>query len=241
MLGAAGRNRRIALAREILGSVDRHGHKLILAGAGAAATAAFLAYHQLKKAGFELGTGNGQIGYTPVPGESILASEAGVRSAKMLTDTVMMQGVFVGGENNKCLSILGAGQMDRHGNINSTKTSKGKFLVGSGGVNDALNSREAILCLDQSKERFVDRLAYLTGLGTAVTTVVSTMGIFRKARPQEELRLAACFPDPQGRSLKERVKEIRANCGWDLKTAAVVEEVPKPGHEELSLLRWLAG
>jgi len=231
----------IALAREILGSVDRHGHKLILAGAGAAATAAFLAYHQLKKAGFELGTGNGQIGYTPVPGESILASEAGVRSAKMLTDTVMMQGVFVGGENNKCLSILGAGQMDRHGNINSTKTSKGKFLVGSGGVNDALNSREAILCLDQSKERFVDRLAYLTGLGTAVTTVVSTMGIFRKARPQEELRLAACFPDPQGRSLKERVKEIRANCGWDLKTAAVVEEVPKPGHEELSLLRWLAG
>ena len=117
----------IALAREILSSVETHGHKLVLAGAGAAATAAFLAYYQLKSAGFELGTGNGQIGYTPVPGEPILASEAGVRRSKMLTDTIMMQGVFVGGENNKCLSILGAGQMDKHGNINSTKTSKGQI------------------------------------------------------------------------------------------------------------------
>jgi acyl CoA:acetate/3-ketoacid CoA transferase beta subunit len=229
----------IALAREILGSVEKHGHKLVLAGAGAAATAAFLAYYQLKSAGFELGTGNGQIGYTPVPGEPILASEAGVRRSKMLTDTIMMQGVFVGGENNRCLSILGAGQMDKHGNINSTKTSKGKFLVGSGGANDALNAREAIVCLDQSKDRFVDRLAYVTGRGIAVTTVVSTMGVFKKPGPQDELHLVACFPNPHAHSLEERVKEIRNHCGWDLKAAPVVEEVPRPSPEELQLLRWI--
>jgi acyl CoA:acetate/3-ketoacid CoA transferase alpha subunit/acyl CoA:acetate/3-ketoacid CoA transferase beta subunit len=229
----------IALAREILSSVDKHGHKIILAGAGVAANAAFLAYFQLKAAGFELGTGNGQIGYTPVPGEPILASEANVRSSKMLTDTIMMQGVVVGGGNNKCLSILGAGQMDKHGNINSTKTSKGKFLVGSGGVNDALNAREAIICLDQSKDRFVDKLAYVTGRGDAVTTVISTMGIFKKPDPQNELHLVACFPDPHGRSLEERVKEIRNHCGWDLKTAPVVEEAARPSPEELQLLRWL--
>jgi acyl CoA:acetate/3-ketoacid CoA transferase alpha subunit/acyl CoA:acetate/3-ketoacid CoA transferase beta subunit len=229
----------IVLAREILGSVEKHGHMLILAGAGAGSTAAFLAHFQLKTAGFELGTGNGQIGYTPVPGESILASEAGVRSSKLLTDTVMMQGVFVGGGNNKCLSILGAGQMDKYGNINSTKTSKGKFLVGSGGANDALNAREAILCLDQSKDRFVDKLVYVTGRGDAVTTVVSTMGIFRKTNPQDELHLVACFPDPHGRSKEERIREIRNHCGWDLKTASVVEEVPKPSAAELQLLRWI--
>jgi acyl CoA:acetate/3-ketoacid CoA transferase alpha subunit/acyl CoA:acetate/3-ketoacid CoA transferase beta subunit len=229
----------IALAREILRSVDEHGHKLILAGAGAAATAAFIAYYRLKSAQFELGTGNGQIGYTPVPGESILASEAGVRSSKMLTDTIMMQGVFVGGGSNKCLSILGAGQMDKHGNINSTKTSRGKFLVGSGGANDALNACEAILCLDQSRDRFVDTLAYVTGRGDAVRTVVSTMGIFRKPGPQDEFHLIACFPGSHGQSLQERIKEIRNHCGWDLKTAPVVEEVPKPSPEELQLLRWL--
>jgi acyl CoA:acetate/3-ketoacid CoA transferase alpha subunit/acyl CoA:acetate/3-ketoacid CoA transferase beta subunit len=230
----------IALAREILSSVEKQGHKMVLAGAGAAATAAFLAYYQLKSAGFELGTGNGQIGYTPIPGEPILASEAGVRRSKMLTDTIMMQGVIVGGENNKCLSILGAGQMDKHGNINSTKTSKGKFLVGSGGANDALNARESILCLDQSKDRFVDQLAYVTGLGHSLTTVVSTMGIFRKPNPQGELHLVACFPSSHAQSLDERVTEIRNHCGWDLKTAPVIEEVPMPSPEELRLLRWLA-
>ena len=129
--------------------------------------------------------------------------------------------------------------MDKHGNINSTKTSKGKFLVGSGGANDALNAREAIICLDQSKDRFVDKLAYVTGRGSAVTTVVSTMGIFRKPDLHDELQLVACLPDPPSRSLEERVKEIRNHCGWDLKTAPVVEEVPKPRPEELQLLRWL--
>ena len=229
----------IALAREILRSVGLHGHKVVLAGAGAAATAAFLAYYQLKTDGFELGTGNGQIGYKPVPGEPILANEAGVRRSKMLTDTVLMQGVIVGGANNKCLSILGAGQMDKYGNLNSTKTSKGRFLVGSGGANDALNAREAIVCMDQSKDRFVDKLAYVTGLGSAVTTVVSTMGIFRKSGPQDELHLAACFATPPARTLEERVKEIRTHCGWELKTAPVVEEMPGPSPEELRLLRWL--
>jgi acyl CoA:acetate/3-ketoacid CoA transferase alpha subunit/acyl CoA:acetate/3-ketoacid CoA transferase beta subunit len=228
----------IALAREIRNSVQTHGHKLVLAGAGAAASAAFLAYYQ-KPGVFELGTGNGQVGYAPVPGEPILASEAGVRRSKILTDTIMMQGVFVGGENNKCLSILGAGQMDKFGNINSTKTSKGKFLVGSGGANDALNAREAILCLDQSKDRFVDKLAYVTGRGNAVTTVVSTMGIFRKSNPQDELHLVACFPNPHFRTLEENIKEIRNHCGWDLKTSPAVEETPKPSREELKLLRWL--
>lgn len=229
----------IALAREIRSSVQKHGHKIVLAGAGAAAIAAFLAYYRLQPAGFELGTGNGQIGYSPVPGESILASQAGVRSSKMLTDTILMQGVFVGGENNRCLSVLGAGQMDKFGNINSTKTSSGGFLVGSGGVNDALNAREAIICLDQTRERFVDRLPYVTGRGHAVMTAVSTMGIFRKATPGDELRLAACFPTVPGRSLEERIREIRNHCGWELKTAPVVEETTGPSAEELGLLRRL--
>jgi acyl CoA:acetate/3-ketoacid CoA transferase beta subunit len=151
----------------------------------------------------------------------------------------MMQGVVVGGGNNRCLSILGAGQMDKHGNINSTKTAKGKFLVGSGGANDALNASETILCLDQSKDRFVDKLAYVTGLGLSVTAVVSTMGILRKETPQDELRLVGCFPDAHGKSLEDRIKDIQAHCGWDLKVSASVEDVPKPNQKELQLLRWI--
>jgi acyl CoA:acetate/3-ketoacid CoA transferase beta subunit len=129
--------------------------------------------------------------------------------------------------------------MDRYGNINSTKTSEGRFLVGSGGANDALNASEAILCLKQTKDRFVDKLAYVTGRGNSVTTVVSTMGIFRKPNPQDELHLVACFPSAHRQSLEEIVREVRNQCGWDLKTASVVEEVPMPSPEELRLLRWL--
>ena len=135
--------------------------------------------------------------------------------------------------------MLGPGQIDRYGNINSTTTAEGKFLVGSGGVNDALNAREAILCLKQSKDRFVDRLPYITGRGDSVTTVVSTMGIFRKPAHGGELQLVACFPDDTGRSLESRVEEVRANCGWDLKTAPIVEEISRPSLEELQLLRKL--
>ena len=103
----------------------------------------------------------------------------------------------------------------------------------------ALNAREAIICLDQSKDRFVETLAYVTGRGDAVTTVVSTMGIFRKSNPQDELHLVACFPNPHARGPEEIVMEIRDHCGWEIKTAPVVAEVPRPSAEELQLLRWL--
>jgi acyl CoA:acetate/3-ketoacid CoA transferase alpha subunit/acyl CoA:acetate/3-ketoacid CoA transferase beta subunit len=231
----------IAVAREIVNSVRIYGHKMILGGAGSRGIAAWLAYYQLKAKGYgiELITGNGQIGYTPLPGESILSSEAGVRSSKMLTDTIMTQGVFVGGKSNRCLSLLGAGQIDKYGNINSTTTSKGQFLVGSGGANDAMNAREVIVALDQSKDRFVERLPYVTGRGDAVSTVISTMGIFKKTSPQEELYLVACFPDSQSTSLTENVKKVQDQCGWALKLGSQVEEISKPRHEELDLLRWL--
>ncbi len=231
----------IALSREILESVASRGHRTILAGAGAAATAAFLAYYQLATAGrdIDLITGNGQLGYLPIPGESILASEPGVRSSKILTDTIMTHGVFVGGQQNRCLSILGAGQIDRFGNINSTRTSSGKFLVGSGGANDAMNASEVILCLEQSKERFAGEIPYISGRGDSVTTVVSTSGVFKKAGPKAELILAACFPCSEYRSLDEKVLEIRKRCGWDPQVSPNVGELPKPTREELRLLRWL--
>jgi acyl CoA:acetate/3-ketoacid CoA transferase beta subunit len=226
-----------------LNSVEKCGHKLILAGAGVGATAAFLAYSQLREQGteVELVTGNGQLGYAPVPGRSILTNEAGIRSAKMLTDTITMQGVLVGGAHSRCLAILGAGQIDKFGNINSTRNSKGMFLVGSGGANDALNAPEVFLCVDQSPERFTGKLTHLTGRGTAVTTVVSTAGIFKKASAGEELCLTACLPDGQAKELKAAVDHIRGQCGWELKVSPALEEVSEPTEKELGLLRWIVG
>jgi acyl CoA:acetate/3-ketoacid CoA transferase alpha subunit/acyl CoA:acetate/3-ketoacid CoA transferase beta subunit len=231
----------MAAAREITRSVLKSQHRTILIGAGSRAVAVLLAYYQLRAEGYELEliTGNGQIGYLPPPAELALPGVAGVYSSKMLTDTINAQGVFVGGRNNKCLSVLGAGQIDRKGNINSTTTAEGQFLVGSGGANDATNAQEVLVIINQSKERFAQTLPYLTCPGERVTTVVSTMGVFSKEIGKAELYLVACLPDPELPALEDRIKRARENCGWALKLADRVEEVAKPTKDELKLLRWL--
>jgi acyl CoA:acetate/3-ketoacid CoA transferase alpha subunit/acyl CoA:acetate/3-ketoacid CoA transferase beta subunit len=231
----------IVAAREITRSVLKAKHRNILIGAGSRGIAVLLAYHQLRAKGYELEliTGNGQIGYEPQPAELAIQSIAGVYSSKMLTDTITTHGVFVGGRNNKCLSVLGAGQIDRNGNLNSTTTAEGQFLVGSGGANDAANAREVIVILNQSRDRFPETLPYITCRGDRVTSVVSTMGVFTKLIGKAELRLAACLPDPKLPSLGDRIKRVQDNCGWLLKLADKVEEVAKPTPDELKLLRWL--
>ena len=231
----------IAAAREIVRSVLKSKHRTILVGAGSRAVAVLLAYHQLRAKGYELEiiTGNGQIGYEPQPGPLGAQSVGAVYNSKMVTDTVTVQGVFIGGKNNKCLSVLGVGQIDKYGNTNSTTTSQGQFLVGSGGANDAANAREVLVILNQSKDRFPETLPYITCPGDRVTTVVSTMGIFKKPVDKGELHLAACLPDPALSSLEDAIKQVQDHCGWPLKLADKVEEISKPTPDELKLLRGL--
>ena len=231
----------ITAAREITGSILQSGHRLVLVGAGSRGIAVLLAYHQLLARGYqlELITGNGQISYPPQATPLGAQGVGGVNSSKMLTDTITTQGVFVGGKNNQCLCVLGAGQIDRNGNTNSTTTAEGQFLVGSGGANDAAKAREVIVIINQSKERFADTLAYTTCPGDRVTTVISNMGVFTKPTGRGELRLSACLPDPKLPSLKDRIKRVQDNCGWPLKLADKVKEVAKPTPDELKLQRWL--
>jgi acyl CoA:acetate/3-ketoacid CoA transferase beta subunit len=151
----------------------------------------------------------------------------------------MTQGVFVGGRNNRCLSVLGAGQIDSYGNINSTMASGNQFLMGSGGASDAARAREVIVVLDQSRTRFVETLPYVTCRGDKVSTVVSTMGVYRKKGGGEKLQLAAHFPDPQLPTPQQKIAQIQDHCGWPLMLAEKVEEIPKATLTELQLLRWL--
>jgi acyl CoA:acetate/3-ketoacid CoA transferase alpha subunit/acyl CoA:acetate/3-ketoacid CoA transferase beta subunit len=231
----------IAAAREITKSILKSGHRVVLVGAGSRGIAVLLAYYQLRAKGYEveLITGNGQIGYEPQPGPLGAQSVGGVYSSKMLTDTVTLHGVFVGGKNSKCLSVLGAGQIDKCGNSNSTTTAERQFLVGSGGANDAANAREVIVVLNQTRDRFPETLSYVTYPGDRVTTVVSTMGVFTKPTGKGELQLAACLPAPKLPSLEDRIKRVQDNCGWPLKLADKVEDLDKPTPDELKLLRWL--
>jgi acyl CoA:acetate/3-ketoacid CoA transferase beta subunit len=231
----------VVLAREIARSVRESGHRAILVGGGSRTLGGWIAYYLLKDEGYdvELIIGNGQIGCTPQRGEGIMASVALMHSATMLTDVITTHGVIVGGRNNKCLAVLGAGQIDPYGNINSTKGFDGRFLVGSGGANDSVNAQEVIVVIDQSRNRFAENLPYITCPGNQVSTVISTMGVFRKTGPKEKLSLVACFPNPDLPTLEERIKHIQDHCGWSLKITDPVEEIAEPNDYELKLRQWL--
>ena len=229
----------IAAAREIVDSVVKSNFKTMLVGAGSWSNSARLAFHELIKRGYEIEliSGNGQIGYIPQPGESSTQTVAGVYTANMLTDTITTHGVFVGGKKSRCLSVLGAGQIDKYGNINSSRTAEGDFLVGTGGANDAANAKEVILILNQSKKRFAETLPYITARGDNVSTVISTMGVFRKPPGKAELSLVACIPDPEGTSLAAKIRDIESRCAWRFKKAERIDYLPEPTNDELYMLR----
>jgi acyl CoA:acetate/3-ketoacid CoA transferase alpha subunit/acyl CoA:acetate/3-ketoacid CoA transferase beta subunit len=231
----------VAAAREIERCVLASGHRTVLIGAGNRAAAALLAHRKLKERGYRLDivTGNGQVGYEPGAGALGTQGVASIHGSMMLTDTLTSLGVIIGGARNRCLSVLGAGQIDRHGNTNSTVTGEGQFLVGSGGANDAANAREVLVIVNQSRDRFPGTLPYITCPGGQVTTVVTTMGIFRKDPGGDELRLAACLPDDKLPDLNDRIKRVRDNCGWPVETRDDIEDIPGPSREELELLRQL--
>jgi acyl CoA:acetate/3-ketoacid CoA transferase alpha subunit/acyl CoA:acetate/3-ketoacid CoA transferase beta subunit len=227
----------IVLSREIEESVEKNGHSLIVPGAGSYMYASFHAYHRLKTKGKEvhLVTGNGLFGFEPTTPPSVLPTFASVKTSRMLSDTVISQGVLVSGSASRVLSVIGAGQIDRCGNLNSTFDLQGNFLVGSGGANDVVNADEVIVAIEQSKDRFVERLPFVTARGDRVTKVVSSMGVFRKEDPKGELMLVACLPYPKGKSLRERIDLIRQNCSWPLKVAEKVCDVEEPTEVERSM------
>jgi len=132
----------------------------------------------------------------------------------------------------------GAGQIDRWGNVNTTKISaQGPFLVGSGGANDVASAAsEVMVTLFQDRERFLPEVPYITSPGFNVTTVVSQWGIMEKERGRDELKLTAYYPQ-EGEREEDTVREIKAHCGWELKVRPTLTTLPSPTRTDLLTLR----
>lgn len=230
---------KIIAAREIVRSVMENQHRTLLVGAGAMALAARLAYFQLldQKYRIELITGNGQIGYTPDPKGASLQTIDVVATSRMLTDTITTHGVLVGGGNHQCLSVLGAGQVDRFGNINSSRTSDGDFLVGTGGANDTANANEVILIVPHKADRLMESLPYITAPGDKVSKLITGKAIFTKPAGHGELVLTSCLPADETQSITELIDEIENACGWKITPVPDIDCQPPPTKAELTLLR----
>jgi len=227
----------VAAARLLSEKVRAHGYRTYLAGVGNSNLAAWLSGYEMKAAGVdvEIMAETGMVGYLPRPAEPFVFSFRNIPSCKMLTDIVHTMGIFMGGGENRCLGSLAAGQIDKHGNINSTLIPGAQYITGSGGANDITSAaREVVVTLAQSPTRFVDKVPYVTAPGARVSTVVSDLGVFAKREPHGELVLIGVLGDGPEAPL---VQAARERCGWDLAVAPSLRRFDAPQADELRLIR----
>jgi hypothetical protein len=228
----------LTTAQKIMELVLENNYKVVLGGVGASMLSSWIAYYFLKERQYDLDliVGSGTYGFAPRPGDQFFGSFNHLPTCKAFLDTPDMYGFVIPGQNNRSMSILGAAQIDKCGNINSTRM-KDTFLIGSGGANDAANASEVLVVAKQSKRRFVDAVPYITCPGKNIKTLVSDMGVFQKIDGEEEFTLVACLPDTKGMALEEKIRRIKESCGWNVRVAGEVKEYPLPGMKELTMLR----
>jgi glutaconate CoA-transferase subunit B len=147
------------------------------------------------------------------------------------------------------IAFLGAAQVDRYGNLNSTcigdyHAPKVRFS-GSGGACDAGSLASTfIIFMQHGRQKFVEKLDYLTTPGwlTGGTSrreagftrggplaVVTNLGVLKFAEPGKEMYLAEYYPGVT-------VEQVVENTGFELDVSQAVEAVP-PTEEELTILR----
>jgi glutaconate CoA-transferase subunit B len=149
------------------------------------------------------------------------------------------------------VGFLGAAQLDRYGNINTTVI--GDYgnprvrLPGAGGAPEiAASCGEVFVVVRQSRRSFVERVDFVTSFGhgrgrgerarlglrgAGPTRVITDLGVMR---PDDtgELVLVALHPDVT-------VEQVRQATGWALKIAPDLQLTPPPTATELSTLRAL--
>jgi len=150
------------------------------------------------------------------------------------------------------VGFLGAAQIDRFGNLNSTvvgpyETPKVR-LPGAGGAPEiAAHAKRTFVMLSATKRSFVERLdfrtsaGYLEGAGARARVglrgggpeaVIADFGMLAPHPQTEELRLVALFPGAS-------IEEARDKVGWPLLVADAIETIAPPTHIELDTLRAL--
>jgi glutaconate CoA-transferase, subunit B len=133
------------------------------------------------------------------------------------------------------VGFLGAAQIDRHGNLNSTvigdyATPKVRLPGGGGAPEIATSVANVYVMLRQTPRAFVDQLDFKTSRGDRVRVVVTDLGILESR--DGELTLVRVHPGVT-------VDDVRVATGWNLAVADDVAETEPPTGAELDALRAL--
>jgi glutaconate CoA-transferase, subunit B len=150
------------------------------------------------------------------------------------------------------VAFLGAAQVDRFGNLNSTVIGEYEHpktrLPGAGGAPEiAACCQEVVVIAPHSPRTFVERLDFRTTVGygegpgdrerlgfhgRGPTAVVTDLGVLEPDADTRELTLTQIHPGVE-------VAEVREATGWDLEVVPEPRRTPPPTDEELSALREL--
>jgi acyl CoA:acetate/3-ketoacid CoA transferase alpha subunit len=227
-------------ARIIKDIVLKNHYKTMFAGIGISGLAGWCAYTFLQDQGYHIDLIAAGIGYQPCPGDPLLISSANMATAKMISDSLDLHGVSVGGVNSRCLGVLGAGQIDKYGNINSTiiQTRKGDdiYLAGAGGGNDiASTAQEVVVVAVYRANRLVENVRYTTCPGKRVSTLVTDEGYYVKNGA--EFVFTGYFSKDDLSEKDPSSPEIMESSGWKPQKSSQLEKLPSPTSKELKLLR----
>jgi len=220
---------------------------IVFAGTGVsmlAATAAKRIYAPKAVVFFETG------GIDPSLDEIPMAvSDLRVMSGTCLNSGLIEAFSIVGHRKLHTIAFLGAAQIDKYGNLNTTSIGnyfrpKTRFS-GSGGACDVASFASGVITFMQhEKRRFVEKLDYLTSVGWykggdsrrklglvrgGALAVVTNLGVMRFDEKTKEMYLDQYYPGVT-------IKTIQENTGFDIDVSRAKEAIP-PTEEELMILR----
>ena len=150
------------------------------------------------------------------------------------------------------VAFLGAAQIDRFVNLNSTVIGDYEHprarLPGAGGAPEiAASCGEVVVIIPHTRRHLVERLDFLTTVGHGggpgarerlgfsgggPTAVITDLGVLEPDRDTKELTLTAVHPGVDA-------DHVREQTGWDLAVAEELEQSEPPTAEELAALREL--
>lgn len=229
---------------------ELHDGDVCLVGVGPPNAAANLA-RRLHAPGCVLVYESGAIGAKPARLPLSIGDDDLAASADELVSVPEMFNYWVGGGRID-VGFLGAAQIDRFANINTTVIGSYEHpavrLPGAGGAPEiAAAAREVIIMLRHSRRAFVERLDFVTSVGlggperarstlgfpgAGPTVVITDLGVLRPATDDGELELTAVHPGVD-------LDNVRAATGWELRVGEPVETTEPASELELETLRAL--
>jgi glutaconate CoA-transferase subunit B len=152
------------------------------------------------------------------------------------------------------VGFLGAAQLDRFGNINTTVIGdyahpKTRLPGGGGAPEIASSCGEIFITMKQSKRGMVEKIDFFTSFGHGTggdarqklglttkgpTLLITDLAIWKPDPATKEFTVTALHPGVT----REQVQET---CGWPVRFAARLETTPAPTADELKTLRDLRG